>query len=177
MRVSDLEITFLEKHLSLIDAQLDVIADDAKKVGDPDMFGHLDDAESLTGLGFVACQRFQTAVYPHQKATKDAALSVGPSHDSGLTIAQIVNHAANYWKHEDEWRHESPTKQQQRTRAAIELLNGGATDYPLSCVLAEITGGDYHFCRLLPQLTIWYEQLCTTAERLTNRSSQPLTGA
>ena len=84
MRVSDLELRFLEDQLSLIDAQINIIADSAKNVSDPDSFGHLDDLESLTGLGFVACQRYQTAVCGWMKLTKEAALSVKPGYDSGL---------------------------------------------------------------------------------------------
>jgi hypothetical protein len=57
MRVSDLELRFLEKHLSLINAQIDTVVADARGCGDPDAFGVLDDIESLIGLGFVACQR------------------------------------------------------------------------------------------------------------------------
>ena len=46
MRVSDLELRFLEKHLSLINAQIDTVVADARGCGDPDAFGVLDDIES-----------------------------------------------------------------------------------------------------------------------------------
>jgi hypothetical protein len=160
MRVSDLELGFLEKHLSLINAQIDIVVTDAKGCGDPDAFGVLDDIESLVGLGFVACQRYLTAVYGWMKLTKSMALAVGPAHHSGLTIAEIANHAANYWKHQDEWRSEKKTKQQERTEAAIGSVGALPSDYPITQVLMELTG-DYDFKPLLHYLASWHDELCS----------------
>jgi len=160
MRVSDLELAFLEKHLSLISAQIDAVVADAKGCTDPDAFGVLDDIESLVGLGFVACQRYLTAAYGWMKITKHAALGVGPTHRSGLTIAEITNHAANYWKHQDEWRSEKKTKRQERTEAAIASVGALPSDYPMTQVLTELTG-DYDFKPLLRDLAAWHNELCT----------------
>lgn len=159
MRVSDLELDFLEKHLLLINAQIDTVVADAKGCGDPDAFGVLDDIESLVGLGFVACQRYLTAAYGCTKLTKSTALAVGPTHRSGLTIAEIANHAANYWKHQDEWRSEKKTKQQERTESAIGSVGGLPSDYPMTQVLTELTG-DYDFKSLLHDLAAWHGELC-----------------
>ena len=125
--------------------------------------GYFDDIESLIGLGFVACQRYLTATYGWMKFTKHAALAVGPTHRSGLTIAEIANHAANYWKHQDEWRSQNKTKQQERTEAAIASVGARLGDYPITHVLTELAGG-YDFKPLLRDLASWHDELCADAK-------------
>jgi hypothetical protein len=158
MNVSDLELGFLEKHLSLIDAQLDRVVADGKGCGDPDAFGVLDDIESLAGLGFVACQRYLTATYGWMRLTKQAALTVGPKHHSGFTVVEVVNHAANFWKHHDEWNPGKKTKQQERTEEALVSLGALPSDYPVTRVLTEIAGG-YLFKSLMRDMASWSKEL------------------
>jgi|SRR4029077_17410650 hypothetical protein len=106
-----------------------------------------------------------------KKLTKAMALAVGPTHRSGLTIAEIANHAANYWKHQDEWRSEKKTKQQERTEAAIGSVGALPSDYPMTQVLTELTG-DYDFKPLLHDLAAWHDELCRF-RRKQSQLSQP----
>jgi hypothetical protein len=48
------------------------------------------------------CQSYLAATYSYRKIAKAVALTSGPVHSSGLTIVEIINQAANYWKHHDE---------------------------------------------------------------------------
>jgi hypothetical protein len=156
--VWDLDLDYLQKHLSLIDAHLDIVAKEARGCGDPDAFGVFDEIESLVGFGFAACQRYLTATYGWMKLTKGAALAAGPKHRSGLSIAEIVNHTANYWKHHEEWNGEKTSKQQQRTEAGMKLIGVLDSDYPVSNALGELTTGTA-FKPLLSDLRQWRDQL------------------
>ncbi len=69
-----------------------------------DQFGNIDRAERITGLGFVACQAYITYVHHFTNMQKSNSLSFGPCHRTGKRIVDIINHAANYWKHHDECR-------------------------------------------------------------------------
>ncbi|PZR71847.1 MAG: hypothetical protein DLM73_14975 [Chthoniobacterales bacterium] len=116
--VCDYDLDFLRRYLALIDAQLANVTDAARGCYDADQFGMLDDFESVAGLGFVACQRYLAATLGWMKLTKHIALRAGPKHAAGVSVAEVINHVANYWKHQDEWNGEAPSRQQQRTEGA-----------------------------------------------------------
>jgi hypothetical protein len=157
--VCDFDLDFLRQHLAVIDAQLANITEAARGCYDPDQFGMLAEFESVAGLGFVACQRYLSATTGWMKLRKDVALRAGPRHDSGLSVAEIINHAANFWKHEDEWSEHAPSPQQQRTQAAMQRIGAIPSDYPLSCVLGEIAVGDAKFESVTPSLEAWRDAL------------------
>ncbi len=56
---------------------------------------------------------------------KSRALAFGPKHRSGRTIAAIVNSAANFWKHRDEWKLEG---NQARREQTLEVGAGHAAE-------------------------------------------------
>ena len=157
-KVWDLDLDDLEKHLSLVDAQLERLAADGRASGDPDGFGVFDDIDSLLGLGFVACQRYLTATCGWMKIPKHVALAVGPPHSSGMTTVQIINHAANYWKHRDEWVAGQTSPRQQRTEAAMQAIHALDSDYPMMAALGEITAGT-KFKDTLRDLARWRDDL------------------
>jgi hypothetical protein len=161
--VCDPSLDYLKKHLFLIDAELQSVTEEAKGCDDPDALGVFEELESLLGLGFVACQQYLTRTSSWMKVKKRAALAVGPKHPTGFTIAQIINDAANFWKHEPEWPgDEMSNNQWRKTKLAIEKVIGGPPgDYPVSRVLAKLTNGAVKFKPLLPRLAAWRDELRT----------------
>jgi len=78
-----------------------------------------------------------------------------------MTILQIINHAANFWKHEDDWRLKKNSKNEIRTRAALKKV-GFSTKRPyvLTNILAEIAPSkSAQFRTLIPILEAWREEL------------------
>jgi hypothetical protein len=65
---------------------------------------------------------------------KRGLLSIG-ERASGVCIAELVNAAANYFKHRDEWRRTNPAKPQVDT---CVVLLGGSIDPTGSVVLLEV---------------------------------------
>lgn len=126
--------------VELIDARLEELTD---KWGAPEvaeLLGYYDSMEHLTGLGFVACQSYVTAIYGILGVPKRKALRLGPNHGSGSSVATIVNAAANYWKHNHEWHMEKSSKRREAIEAAFDEVGFPVgTEYPLSGVLTELS--------------------------------------
>ena len=130
--------------------------------------GFFDEAEYLAGIGFVACQRYLASTYGQHNTQKDAALKLGPQHDGGEPIARVLNAAANYWKHVDEWdtsatitRDAEKLKGQQlRTIRIIETVTPWC-DYTCANLLGELTT-ESRFTDLIPTLEAWRGQLDAT---------------
>jgi hypothetical protein len=79
-------------------------------------------------------------VYGTLHIEKHRALKFGTRHRSGLTKVQIVNQAANYWKHNNEWTLDRAVARQEAIERAFESIGVPVdTDYPLTGVLAELT--------------------------------------
>jgi hypothetical protein len=119
---STLDLQLLRPLLRVIDegiAEVNSRCDRDPSSGDT--FGWYDDAEALAGLGFVACQQFLNKVYRADEAAKGknagkslkkirkarteirwGALGKGAKHACGVTYAQAVDAAANFWKHHGE---------------------------------------------------------------------------
>ena len=104
------------------------------------MWHRLDRAEHITGLGFAACQAYVTATHGVMNVGKSKAFAFGPCHGSGQRIVEIVNHAANYWKHREEWHLDKSSARQNRIRNAFEAIGFSVDlDYPLSGVITDGT--------------------------------------
>lgn len=143
--------------ISLLDDKLAVLADEAGATEIADMLGYYDRMEHLTGLGFVTCQTFITAVYGICRVEKFRALTIGPQHACGASIAGIVNAAANYWKHNYEWAIEKSPEQRERIETAFEAVGFPVgTEYPLSGVLTELSAPEFASLRaVLRKLEAW----------------------
>jgi hypothetical protein len=159
--VLDFDHDLLVEVLAVIDGQLDTILRGWSDAAEADEFGYFDRAEHITGLGFVACQAYMTATYGFMNLAKSRALSLGPRHKTGQTIADIINHAANFWKHYDEWHLEKGIAKHDRTRAAFESLESPVDlDYPLSGILAELAVPQPPSFKLLAdRLALWRDDL------------------
>jgi hypothetical protein len=149
-------IDFMRSVFRFVDDQIvaleKIIQEDMDREGDSGLLGY---AEYFAGMGFVAGQRYITSVRGLFKIGKQQALAFGPEFSSGVSYAQLINAAANYWKHSDEWDFEKLNDQQLATRAIIEKagVSVGPTElvaYNVFNVL-EIAG----FMEVIPLLSKW----------------------
>jgi hypothetical protein len=127
-----------------------------------DQFGLFDVAEHATGLGFAAAQVYLSATSGFLRIGKQGALNVGPTHSAtGKPIAEIVNAAANHWKHSTEFP-ERETPREKREELFSLLGCSGDDDYPLSNVLRKLTPSrDAPLSSLVPLLAAWRDGLQT----------------
>jgi hypothetical protein len=157
----DFDLDFLRDAVALVDARLDRLDREAKASPDPDAFGTFDEIEYLIGFGFVACQTYATAVASRSKINKRDALALGPKHRTGRSMVQLVNAAANHWKHNAEWSLDCPTTQAAQTLEVISNLGVDTNgSYPVAIALSEIlTPHRARFANLIPFLTQWRDAL------------------
>ena len=161
----DAQLESLGELIGMIDQELDAICQKSTQVGDADSFGYFDSAEHVTGLGFVACQTYMATVYGYMKIEKQIALSAGPCHPGGHSKVQIINHAANYWKHNNEWVLDRSAARRQVIEKAFDSVGFPVgTDYPLSGVLTEVASPESAgFQPVLHILRLWKVELCGAA--------------
>lgn len=156
----DYDLDVLRQIASVLDARLDVLNRDFDDCPDPDGVG--DTADGLCGVGFVACQQYLMATASWLRVDKTKALDCGPVHACGDTLASIVNHAANYWKHGDEWLLGKSEKQKAKTQDGLERIladfEGG--EYVLTVILAKLVSPSaWRFRHLLPLLASWRDDM------------------
>jgi len=166
--VWDTDLDMLAELLAVIDAQLETVL---QRCDDPSLAGQLgyfDSAEHITGLGFVACQAYLTAIYGSLNVKKLNALSIGPHHSSGQTTVEIINHAANFWKHHDEWHLDKSGACQDRVRKAFDAVGFPVDlDYPLVGILSELVVPESAaFKSLVGKLRQWREEMRHVATKI-----------
>lgn len=144
----------LERHYATIDADFDL----SDQCGTPDM------VEYLIGFGFAACQGYITGVCAELGVPKVEALDVGPEHVDGATVASLANHAANWWKHVDEWS-SPPAGRELQTYNAVKALEVSG-QCPLYDVLAALTDSQHPLFRNLKvQLSAWRKAVLEISPR------------
>ncbi len=165
--IYDDDLAFLKDLVALLDSRLDEVQQAIDSSSDPDGMGHFDDAEYVAGMGFIACQRYLASTYGPNGISKRIALETGPRHSGGKTIAQIINAAANFWKHLDEWEFHSTvfrdraglTPIQLETIQVIETVTPW-DDYTCANLLAALAAPSPPRLKyLLPQLEAWRDAL------------------
>jgi hypothetical protein len=168
----DINIGLLKDILQVLDKQLETLEQEAAECPDPDSFGIFDQGESTIGLGFAACQQYIAATYGRLRIPKENAIRVGPRHQSGMYTAEVVNHAANFWKHHDEWHIEG--KPNKKVVSAIEKLGFQVTDcYLLTSVLASTVNPEpCRFAPVISLLKIWRDALLVVADELRTPHAQ-----
>jgi hypothetical protein len=159
--ILDFDLDFLEAAAALVDASLERLDTEVHASSDPDAFGTFDEIEYITGFGFVACQTYATAVVNRREVGKREALALGPMHRTGRSMAQLVNAAANHWKHSPEWCLDAPTSQAKQTLDVIQSLGVDTTgSYPVANTLHEILKPlPARFENLIPFLIQWRDGL------------------
>ncbi len=159
--ILDFDLDFLRDAAALVDARLERLDKEATASPDPDAFGVFDQAEYITGFGFVACQTYITAIVSRcsckLKLKKHEARALGPKHRTGRSMAELINAAANYWKHSPEWSPDAPSIHVQQTLEVIASLGvDTSTSYLLANTLYEILAPHpARFANLIPFLTQW----------------------
>ncbi len=161
--ILDFDLDFLRGAAALVDASLERLDGKADASPDSDTFGIFDEVEYLTGFGFVACQTYATAVASRGKlkGKKHEALALGPKHRTGRSIAQLIDAAANHWKHSSEWSLNTPTTRAKQTLEVISSLGVNTNgSYPAANMLYEILAPHpARFANLIPFLTQWRDTL------------------
>lgn len=86
---------------------------------------------------------------------------MGLVHPTGQRIVRIVNDAANFWKHHDEWhRDKSPARHKKIQDTFTAVGFPVALDYPLSGILSVLAGpGGAAFKPLVAKLAAWRDDL------------------
>src|SRR5258706_15313156 len=97
------ELEILLALVCLLDQQLKELSEKSVEAEDADAYGYFDTMEHLVGLAMVIGQTYVATVCGAIEVEKRTALKKGPSHSGGRSKAEIINHAANYWKHNNEW--------------------------------------------------------------------------
>ena|SRR6218665_3833822 len=174
----------LEFFLRLIDERLSELYLKIEKTKDPESEGLYDLSEYLIGYGFVAVQRYMASTYPLYAIGKKESFGFGAKLKNDLTLMELIDAAANYWKHEPEWPFQVSLGQADNFgMAEISINRAGEdfsrlekltydritkitpySDYTLSNVLAEIlkdisTHTELFFRALLPFIQEWEVQL------------------
>ena len=156
----DYDLNVLQEIASVLDERLDAIERQIESGAEADWYG--DTAEGFCGVGFVACQQYIVATASWLKVGKGTALGCGPVHPCGNTVASIVNHAANYWKHSDEWELGNSQAQEARTQDGLDaILADFESGYPLTVILARLVhpSKKRRFGELIPLLIEWRDDL------------------
>ncbi len=108
----------------------------------------------------MCVKRFLTSICGLYGLKKNKALSVGPSHSDQYTIAQLVDHAANYWKHSNEWNYEKKHNRQIVIEKALKSVGADRCGAPLMGVLTEISPKkESGFESLVDELERWAYQV------------------
>jgi len=158
---NDPDLELLVDLLHVIDRHAELNLEWNEK-GCPEDMEYEDRAEHAMGLGFVACQAYLTAKCAAIGMTKSVALALGPRYNAKHTVAEAINHAANYWKHQAEWRWSNPTRLQERTVNALDACDvvPEPSEYPLSGILAELASPQLAaFMPIVPKLTEWNDEI------------------
>jgi len=136
--IADWEQDFLREHLDLLERQLYRLHGEAEKSEDPDSFGIYDRGEYLSGIAFVLAQAYINSTYaPLRGDSRLDCLRQGPLLSCGVFAADLIDAAANFWKHSDEWGDESNAR---RGKACLRVLERAGIErdmsYPLNNALA-----------------------------------------
>ncbi len=97
--VQDAELEQLLELLALLDRQRDRYDCQRRVTQPPEQNIFWDRISYIAGLGFVMCQQYVTTTCQIPSVEKADALRLPPMHESGHSVVEIINAAANHWKH------------------------------------------------------------------------------
>ncbi|GEM_PF-607757 len=176
-RVHDIDLRLLSDLVAVIDKQLELVEEQAQgRWEDADMSGEFDWAEHVAGLGFTSCQTYLAATYPFTRITKPEALNLGPIESkSKRPVVSVINAAANFWKHNPEWSLQPEARRVTIIKEAFDDVGYPVDcDYPLTGILAELTGGAIRFRAIIPLLDEWRDALINEeAQQAAHSDAEP----
>lgn len=150
----DFEKEFLRDCFALVDARISKL-ETYINPSDPEPDCYIfDPIDHILGVGFVAAQRYIASVCGWFNVPKGHALRLGPKHSSGLSIAEIVNATANFWKHCEE-PGTGIREDTKRILTSIRVNHEGS--YVVSNTLAEI--GIKRISELMASLVAWRDSV------------------
>lgn len=155
----DFDLILLEEIVEFIDEKISILSDES--VGESvENWGIFDRIENITGLGFVACQTYMASTYSCANVSKNKALLFGPRLSHKLTSAELINHAANFWKHSEEWQITGNIgPRRSLVQGFFEISYDIKSEFPLSGCLAELTNGSASFKDVVSILKNWRDDL------------------
>lgn len=158
---ADEELSYLAEVCSMLDEKIKIDYAKIKAARDVDIDGAGDHCEYLIGLGFTAMQRYLVDVLDMSKINKNDVLKLGNKFSSEFSIAEIINHAANWWKHEPEWTMIAFDEKELTSNKTINaVLEHAEYPYALSNILGELLK-EQEFClsNVLPHLIKWRKEV------------------
>lgn len=129
----------------------------------------LEHAEELVGVAFVAAQVYlggtvsDLSKVTRQKLRKQDLLGHGAALDVFPSVrkVEIIDAAANYWKHHDEWEDWKPNRWNQHTTETLAKVKvDGETEFPCHTIATLLGGSDYTDLDWLTELaSAWRREL------------------
>lgn len=166
----ELDGQYLDYDLDMFAGIAHAISNQVRRMwdSDSDMSDTLDYPEAIEhwlGVGFAAAQVYLTSAMQYHKTSqrprRDVALDLGPTLPSGMAVARIVNHGANFWKHAGEWDCDVLDARRKAIERAFGTVGLGDDDWRLYRLVMLLTGADWPDLTLLsPLLEQWRTALC-----------------
>ncbi len=156
----DPDLDNLTEISEFLDTKLKVLFDYCTSAEDPDAFGYYDQVEHFLGFGLIAFQTYMTDTAACAGKRKHETFKYGARTSSGASKVQIINAAANCWKHREEWVFDNGRRQMDIDRLFEEIGYSTRVDYPISNVLAEVLApAELSFANLLNVMRDWRDDL------------------
>lgn len=155
---ADPELFYLQELCGLLDFKISEIAERISQSSDPESEGLFEYAEYFLGTGLCAMQRYIIDVLGMKKIKKKEVLHLGKKFNEEESIVEIINAAANWWKHEPEWPFPLEYETSgELTKKTIDLVLGNASyPYVFSTLLATISPSEkLSVSPLIPYLVEW----------------------
>lgn len=170
--IIDIDLPLTLSVLRLLDDKMELIISQASDVSHLDSMGLLDELEHLVAFGVVCVQTYITDMASFARLSKHEAFEFGPTTAGGISKVQIINAAANYWKHRSEWTLNGGGKRKEAIDKLFDEVGYSTdTDYPISGVITELlTPMDTRLCNLSPILIDWRNSMFSNSLTLGTRS-------
>lgn len=159
--IVDPELGLLADLYEFLDKKLEGLCDESVRCKDAESSGYYDQIEYLTGFGLIALQTYLTETSAFVGLRKQETFDLGPKTSSGVSKIQILNAAANFWKHREEWIFKGGEKRAEAVNALFEEVGYSTdTDYPISGVLTALLNPlEVRFSSLLVPVRAWRDDL------------------
>ena len=126
----------------------------------------------LCNYSVSAFQTYMTDTASCAGKRKHEVFKYGAKTPSGASKVQIVNAAANYWKHREEWVFDDGRRQKAIDQLFEEVGYSTRVDYPISGVLTELLApAEMTFASLLTVIRDWRDDLIAHTRAEQQRSS------
>lgn len=159
--IVDPELELLADLYEFLDGKLGRLCDESVLCKDAESSGYYDQIEYLTGFGLIALQTYLTETSASAGLQKHETFDLGPKTASGVSKIRILNAAANFWKHREEWIFKGGENRAEAVNTLFEEVGySTGTDYPISGVLTELlTPLEVRFSNLLVSVRAWRDDL------------------